>query len=238
VAAFAMTVAACGRGSDNSSRGGAATRAVVHAAVATIPSGPRPVVSSLRSGKHDGFRVVIVTEHETGVVGKTLRSYHAEAHAVRPASACVSNRDRAFPAGSMGATLYATLDPARGEGGPRGWCRGLFRGTVRYHEAFACPPAGTYHRPARFPSRSEVVIRFSSECSDPRLRWTRPLRNALVRRVSTQWLNLPCSKLASPDPARPLAVAPSAQLHAGRSVGGTRVGANGPPAAMPTLVSQ
>jgi hypothetical protein len=149
------------RGSENSSRGGPATRAVVHAAVAPMPSGPRPAVSPLRGGKHDGFRVVIVTQHETGVFGKTLRSYHVEAHAVRPAAACVNKRDRAFPAGPIGATLYATLDAARGEGGPLGWCRGWFRGTVRYHEAFACPPVGTCHRPARFRSRSEVVVRFS-----------------------------------------------------------------------------
>jgi hypothetical protein len=149
----------------------------VHAAVAPVPSGPRPAVSPLRGGKHDGFRVVIVTEHETGVFGKTLRSYHAEAHAVRPASACVSNRDRAFPAGPMGATLHATLDPARGEGGPLGWCRGLFRGTVRFHEAFACPPAGTCHRPARFRSRSELSFGSVSECSEPRLPSASALRD-------------------------------------------------------------
>jgi hypothetical protein len=42
--------------------------------------------------------------------------------------------------------VRAVLDPARGEGGPEGWCPGLFRGTVTYFEGFA---------------RKRVVARFS-----------------------------------------------------------------------------
>ena len=82
----------------------------------------------------------MTSRRATGVFGRTRRAYVAEAHAVRGASGCVNNRDRAFPARPAGARVHAALDPARGEGGPEGWCRGVFRGTVTYTEAFACPP--------------------------------------------------------------------------------------------------
>jgi hypothetical protein len=80
---------------------------------------------------------------------------------VRPASGCVNNRDRRFPDRRAGARVRAVLDPARGEGGPQGWCRGRFRGTVSFTEAFACPARGRCRPPPRFPTRSVVVARFS-----------------------------------------------------------------------------
>jgi hypothetical protein len=164
--AVAVAVGACGHGDDAPWRGGPKTPGVTTAKAAParvmpIPSGPRPQVSPLRGKKHDGFRVFVVTQHETGVFGKTRRSYHVEAHAVRPASACVNTTERRFPDGKAGETMYATLAPAPGKGGAVGWCRGLFRGTVRYQEAFACPSAGRCRTPAGFPKRSEVVVRFS-----------------------------------------------------------------------------
>jgi hypothetical protein len=167
VTAVAVTVAACGHGDDAPWRGGPKTPPAPKAARSTpamvmpIPSGPRPAVSPLRGGKHVAFRVVVVSDRDTGVFGKTRRSYHVEAHSVRRASACVNNRDRRFPDAPAGSTMYATLDPARGEGGPLGWCRGQYRGTIRYIEAFACPSSGTCRPPAGFPSRSKVVVRFT-----------------------------------------------------------------------------
>jgi hypothetical protein len=73
----------------------------------------------------------------------------------------VNNRDRVFATARAGARVRAVLDPARGEGGPEGWCRGRFRGTVTYTEAFACPPAGRCRPPRGFPTRRVVVARFS-----------------------------------------------------------------------------
>jgi hypothetical protein len=126
--------------------------AAVLAAVAVIPSA---------GGRHDRFAVAITSGHATGVVGQTRRSSVAEAHAVHPASACVNNRDRVFPERRAGARVRAVLDPARGEGGPEGWCRGRFRGAVTYVEAFACPPAGRCRPPRGFPTRKVIVARFS-----------------------------------------------------------------------------
>ena len=118
-------------------------------------------VSPSAGGRHDRFAVAITSRHATGVFGQTRRAYIAEAHAVHPASGCVNNRDRVFAERRAGARLRAVLDPARGEGGPEGWCRGRFLGTVTYTEAFACPPAGRCRPPRGFPVRKVVVARFS-----------------------------------------------------------------------------
>jgi hypothetical protein len=118
-------------------------------------------VSPSAGGRHDRFAVAITSRHATGVFGQTRRAYIAEAHAVHPASGCVNNRDRVFAERRAGARLRAVLDPARGEGGPEGWCRGRFLGAVTYTEAFACPPTGRCHPPPGVPSRKVVVARFS-----------------------------------------------------------------------------
>ena len=124
--------------------------AAAFAAVAIVPS---------VGGRHDRFTAAITSGHATGVFGKTRRSYIAEAHAVHPASGCVNNRDRVFAQARAGARVRAVLELARGEGGPQGWCRGRFRGSVTYIEAFACPPVGRCHPPRGFPAREVVVAR-------------------------------------------------------------------------------
>jgi hypothetical protein len=129
-------------------------------AVSLRPS-PSLTISPSSGGKHDRFVVAMTSRRATGVFGKTRRGYAVEAHAVRPASACVNNRDQVFRDRPAGDRVRATLDPARGEGGPLGWCPGLFRGTVTYSEAFACPPVGTCHPPHGFPTWARVVARFS-----------------------------------------------------------------------------
>jgi hypothetical protein len=127
--------------------------AALAASVATVsPSAGR---------RHDRFAVAITSRHATGVFGQTRRSYVVEARAVRPASGCVNNRDRVFATDRAGARVRAVLDPARGEGGPEGWCRGRFLGTATYTESFACPPAGRCRAPRGFPARRVVVARFS-----------------------------------------------------------------------------
>src|SRR5690348_9667528 len=118
-------------------------------------------VSPATGGRHERFAVAITSRHATGVFNSTRRDYVAEAHAVHPASGCVNNRDRLFGDHRAGARIRAVLDPARGEGGPQGWCRGRFRGRVSYTEAFACPPAGRCLPPRGFPARRVVVARFS-----------------------------------------------------------------------------
>jgi hypothetical protein len=127
-------------------------------------------VSPSVGGRHDRFTVAMTSRHATGVAGRTRRSYTVEAHAVRPASGCVNNRDRRFPDRPAGTRLRAQLDPARGEGGPEGWCRGRFRGTVTYSEAFACPLKGVCHPPHGFPTRTRIVARFSFRVSEARSR--------------------------------------------------------------------
>src|SRR6202042_2756150 len=109
-------------------------------AVAAAPGSVAAVVSPAVAGKHDRVRVTITRTRATGVFDDTRRSYTVEAHAVHPRSDCVNNRDRMFADGPAGRRVRAVLDPARGEGGPEGWCRGRFRGTVRFVEGYACPP--------------------------------------------------------------------------------------------------
>lgn len=123
----------------------------------------RAAVSPARGGRHTRVTVSVTAQRATGVFGRTRRSYVTEARAVAPASACVVNRDRVFPDARTGARIRAVLDPARGEGGPLGWCRGRFQGTVTYLEGFACPARGTCRPPRGFPRRREVVARFSFE---------------------------------------------------------------------------
>jgi hypothetical protein len=122
---------------------------------------PTVVVSPTAGGKHVRFTVAFTGERATGVFGNTRRSYIVEAYAVRPASACVNNRDRALSGRPAGTRMRATLDPARGKGGPLGWCRGAFRGTVTYSEAYACPPKGRCRPPKGFPRRTRLIARFS-----------------------------------------------------------------------------
>jgi hypothetical protein len=146
---LALTAAGCGACSQRSAAPGAAGAQV------------SPTVSPQQGARHTPFTVSITTIDATGVFGKTRRGYSAEARAVNSTSGCVTHRDRTFPSGSAPRNIRATLDPRRGEGGELGWCRGLFRGTITYYEAFACPASGICRSPQGFPNRMETVARFT-----------------------------------------------------------------------------
>ena len=66
--------------------------------VALLAAVALATVSPVAGGRHDRFAVVLTSARATGVFGQTRRSYVAEAHAVRPASGCVNNRDRVLAA--------------------------------------------------------------------------------------------------------------------------------------------
>lgn len=150
--AVAVVVAGCGGGAPASPQTGPAARSVAPVRVAVSPA---------QGTKHTRFAVTIVTRAATGVVGRARRSYRADAWAIDPRSGCVNHRDRAFaPAARAGARVAAGLDPRDGEGGDRGWCPGLFRGTVTYLEGFACPATGVCRPPRGFPRRAGIVARF------------------------------------------------------------------------------
>lgn len=149
VLAIALTAGGCGGSSERSAAPGL--------------GGPqlRAAVFPQQGGRHTPFTVSITTRDATGVFGRSRRGYYAEARAVNSTSGCVTGRDRAFRAGSAGLNVRATLDTRRGEGGELGWCRGLFRGTITYFEAYACPGSGTCRAPQGFPNRAETVARFT-----------------------------------------------------------------------------
>jgi hypothetical protein len=121
----------------------------------------RVAIAPAHGGRHTRFTVALTRRHATGVFGNARHTYFAEMHSVKGASACVNNRDRVFADGPAGVRVRAMLDPARGEGGPLGWCPGELRGEVRYTEGYACPPAGTCHTPPGFPSSTRTVARFT-----------------------------------------------------------------------------
>jgi hypothetical protein len=157
LAAIAMAGAACGHGGDSDPP--TATGSVRAERPAAVGRRLSLSVSPSVGRKHDRFKVAITSRHATGVFGKIRRAYTVEARAVRPDVACVNDRARRLPDRAANTRQQADLDPARGKGGPLGWCRGRFHGTVTYTEGFACPPTGTC-RP-EFPTRSHVVARFS-----------------------------------------------------------------------------
>ena len=136
--------------------------AVVLLGLCACRGGAREEPASVRQhGIHERIPVTFTARAATGVRGRTIRHYTAEAHAVRAAGGCVNSRDGRFPASAVGERVKAALDPLRGEGGPEGWCRGRYRGTVTYFEGFACPSRGTCHVPPGFPTRTKVVARFA-----------------------------------------------------------------------------
>jgi hypothetical protein len=112
-------------------------------------------------GVHERIPVSFTAHAPTGVRGRTIRHYTAEAQTSHPAVGCVNRRDGRFPESAAGERLKAALDPLRGEGGPEGWCRGRYRGTITYFEGSACPARGTCHVPPGFPTRTKVVARFA-----------------------------------------------------------------------------
>jgi hypothetical protein len=136
--------------------------AVVLVGLCACGGGPREEPASVRHhGVHERIPVTFTTRDATGVRGRTIRNYTAEARAVRSAAGCVNSRDGRFPESAAGERVEAALDPLQGEGGPEGWCRGRYRGTIKYFEGFACPAQGTCRVPAGFATRTKVVARFS-----------------------------------------------------------------------------
>jgi hypothetical protein len=125
------------------------------------PTVTRLKVSPPAPRRHDRIAVSFTSGRSTGVFGSQRRYYWIQAHSVRPASACVNNRDRGPPSRPAGYRLQALLDPARGDGGVLGWCRGRFKGTMRYSVDYACPASGTCQPPKGFARRSRVTARFS-----------------------------------------------------------------------------
>lgn len=93
--------------------------------------------------------------------GQTQRGYTATAQAVPAQSGCVQEQDADFPDATPGARVRVALDPARGKGGPEGWCPGRFRGIVTAYETFLCPSEGSCRPPPGIRERSSVVGRFS-----------------------------------------------------------------------------
>jgi hypothetical protein len=154
-AVSALGVTACAGGSSGSAAAPASTAARAPVSQVSL------TLSRSEGGKHDRFGAAITTRHATGVKGRTRSHYTLAALAAHPAVACVNDRDRRFPDRPRGRRVRAALDPARGKGGALGWCPGRYKGTVTYFTGFACPSKGRCHIPAGFPTRTQIVARFS-----------------------------------------------------------------------------
>ena len=143
-------------------------------------SSPQPVsaaLSPLQGTKHARFTLSITTRNDTGVVGKSRRSYRVDVRSVDSAIACVNNRDFAFPPAPAGVGVRVTLHPRNGEGGHLGWCRGVFRGTITYSRGYACPAKGRCRPPKGFQRRATTVARFTFRIR----RWLAPPRDLDAR---------------------------------------------------------
>ena len=117
-------------------------------------------LSPVLAGKHERIVVSITARRPTGVADTVMRSYFAATQAVRPRVDCVNNRGNEFPYSGAGTRITAVLDPAAGDGGPQGWCPGVYRGVISYSRAFDCGLIQGPCTPA-FPTATEVVARFT-----------------------------------------------------------------------------
>lgn len=129
------------------------------------PSGG-PIITRLRvsppsPGRDERVTVTFHSQRATGDFGHQRRSYTIQAWSVHPGSGCVNNRDRVLAARPSGYRLRGRLDPARGDGGETGWCRGRFKGKVIYTVGYACPAKGTCRPPKDLRGHREVDARFS-----------------------------------------------------------------------------
>ena len=75
------------------------------------------------------------------------------------AFACVIEHDAGFGDGLPGARLRAKLDPSRTKG--LRWCRGRFRGVVKYRDGYGCPPRGRCRPPDDFPTEQRTAGPFA-----------------------------------------------------------------------------
>ncbi len=116
-------------------------RRVLLGVAESLRFGPTPPVAvSVRPlGGRPGtrFELSLRSTHPTGRRGRRERSYWAAVHGPLK-TACVIQNEAWFSYGPPGRTLRAVLDPRRTKGGR--WCRGRFRGVVRYRDAI-CPAA-------------------------------------------------------------------------------------------------
>ena len=105
---------------------------------------PAPLAVTVRppSGDPDTrFRLEIEASHRSGRRGRHFRGYWASVHGPLR-TACVIEHDAFFSYGPPGARLHAELDPSRTKGGR--WCRGRFRGVLRYRDWDYTRPAGRF----------------------------------------------------------------------------------------------
>jgi hypothetical protein len=133
-------------------------------AYARLPAAPivtRLRVSPSSPSRHDRVSVSFRSRRATGHFGRERRSYTIQAWSVHPASGCVNNRERVLAARPAGYRLRGRLDPARGEGGSLGWCRGRFSGKVIFSVRYACPAKGRCRPPKGFRQHRVVAARFS-----------------------------------------------------------------------------
>ena len=140
----------------------ASTTAVGGTAYAGPPDAPAVTqldVSPTAARPRERVAVSFRSRRATGVFGAQRRSYMVRAGSSVARSACVTNRDRVLDARPAGYRLRAVLDPARGDGGPLGWCPGAYRGTVTYVVDRGCPAATGCRR-------AHVVARFRFTVSE------------------------------------------------------------------------
>ena len=105
---------------------------------------------------HTGTRtsVVRVTFRSRVRLGATrdgrTRSYYVVAKRRPAMSGCVQHRYGWVGSGRRGRRVTARMDPTRGKGGHLGWCRGRYRGRIRYFDGYACPSEGECRAPRGF----------------------------------------------------------------------------------------
>jgi hypothetical protein len=123
------------------------------------PFTARPVaarVAPAAGGTSQVFRVHFRAGDATGTTGPVIRGY--EAHLTRAdGTACIVDTGGFFNTRSdPGERLTIVLDPNRMMG--RRWCRGRFRGVLRFYDDYACPRRGTCRPPRGFGGRRARTV--------------------------------------------------------------------------------
>lgn len=139
-------------------------------------SSVRASAAPRRGRRSTVFRVSLGSRATLGRAGSRRRLYVASARGPFQA-ACVVELETYIERGRPGEVVAASLDPATAKGGR--WCRGRYRGRVRYVDTFACPAKGVCRIPRGFQQVGRVVGRFSF-----RVRWTRGASVAICRMTS------------------------------------------------------
>lgn len=112
-----------------------------------------------RSGRRATvFRVSLRSRASLGRAGSRRRLYAAAARGPFKA-ACVVDLAAFIDRGRRGEVVAGSLDPTTAKGGR--WCRGRYRGQVRYVDTFACPVKDVCVVPRGFQKVEGVVGRFS-----------------------------------------------------------------------------